>query len=98
MAEKEAWDYLVRFGAWDFEPHESFPCGKVLTGEWYIGTIYLDDDDEQISGYIEMRFTAYYQAPTVRMPIDDYLGMDCWFYYNQETETFEFDCFNTDAI
>ena len=31
MAEKEAWNYLVRFGAWDFEPGESFPCGKVLT-------------------------------------------------------------------
>lgn len=97
MAEKEAWDYLVRFGAWDFEPGESFPCGKVLTGEWYIGTISLEDD-EQIYGSIEMRFTAYYQSPTARMPVDDYLGMDCFFYYDSEIGTFIFDCFNTSAI
>ena len=97
MAEKEAWDYLVRFGAWNFEPGESFPCGKVLTGEWYIGTISLEDD-EQIYGSIEMRFTAYYQSPTARMPVDDYLGMDFFFYYDPETDTFIFDCFNTSSI
>lgn len=28
MAEKEARNYLVRFGAWNIELGESFPCGK----------------------------------------------------------------------
>ena len=97
MAEKEAWDYLVSFGAWDFEPGESFPCGKVLTGEWYIGTIFMEND-EQIYGSIEMRFTAYYQPPLARMPVDDYLGMDCCFYYDPKTDTFIFDGFNTASI
>ena len=36
MAEKEAWDYLVRFGAWNFEPGESFPCGKVQIGRAHV--------------------------------------------------------------
>ena len=56
------------------------------------------EDDEQIYGLIEMRFTAYYQSPTTRMPVDDYLGMDCFFYYDSEIDAFIFDCFNTSAI
>lgn len=56
------------------------------------------EDDEQIYGSIEIRFTAYYQSPTARMPVDDYLGMDCFFYYDSEIDAFIFDCFNTSAI
>ena len=43
------------------------------TGEWYIGTISLEDD-EQIYGSIEMRFTAYYQSPTARSYVLLYTG------------------------
>lgn len=97
MAEKEAMDYLVDFGAWDFEPGESFPCGKVLTGEWYIGTISLEEEEKQIYGSIEMRFTAY-QPSTTQMPVDDYLGMEFCFYYDSEINSFVFDAFNTSSI
>lgn len=97
MAEKEALEYLVNFGAWDFEPGESFPCGEKLTGEWYIDTIFLEDY-QQIYGSIMMRFTAYYPPPTARMPVDDYLGMECCFHYDPKTDAFVFEGFNTSAI
>jgi len=96
MAEKEALKYLMDFGAWDYEPEEMFPSGKVLTGEWYIGSISMKDN-KTIRGSIEMRFTAYYDTPSTAQ-IDDYLGMECWFDYDPETQTFMFDCFDTSVI
>ena len=83
------------------EKHDSFisaplPSGKVLTGEWYIGSISMKDN-KTIRGSIEMRFTAYYDTPSTAQ-IDDYLGMECWFDYDPETQTFMFDCFDTSVI
>lgn len=98
MAEKEAWDYLLDVGAWASEPGEDFPCGKEMTGEWYVGRVMLKSLENQIYGHIYMRFLGYYPAPTVRSPIDDYLGMEYTFYYDPKTDTFEFDGFNTDTI
>ncbi|MCI9557944.1 hypothetical protein D3Z58_25345 [Clostridiaceae bacterium] len=98
VAEKEAWDYLLDVGAWDSEPGEDFPCGKEMTGEWYVGRVTLKSLKNQIYGSIDMRFLGYYSAPTVRSPIDDYLGMEYTFYYEPNTDTFEFDGFNTSAI
>ena len=97
-AEKEAWDYLLDVGAWISEPGEDFPCGEELTGEWYVGQVGLRSLKNGIYGYIYMRFLGYYPAPSVRSPIDDYLGMEYTFYYDPKTDTFEFDGFNTDAI
>ena len=97
-AEKEAWDYLLDCGAWDSEPGEDFPCAAEMTGEWYVGQVGIKNLNNRIYGYIYMRFLGYYPSPTVRLPIDDYLGMEYTFYYNPETDTFEFDGFNTDAI
>ena len=99
MAEKEAYNYLVDFGAWDFEPEECFPCGKILTGKWYIGTIFLFlDNNKQIRGSIEMRFTLYDKSSTVSVIANDYLGMKCWFHYYTKTKTFIFDCSDTSVI
>lgn len=97
-AEKAAWDYLLDVGAWYSDPDEDFPCGEEMTGEWYVGQVGLKRRDNEIYGYIAMRFLGYYPAPSVRSPIDDYLGMEYTFYYDPETDTFEFDGFNTDSI
>lgn len=98
MVEKEAWDYLVNFGAWDTTPGESFPCATEMTGEWYIGEISLEESNEQISGVIYMQFLGHYPKGCARAEIDDYLGMEAYFYYDQVNDRFIFDCFNTDAI
>ena len=97
-AEQEAWDYLLDVGAWDSGPGEDFPCGEEMTGEWYVGQAGLKRRNNRIHGYIYMRFLGHYPAPSVRSPIDDYLGMEYTFYYDPETDAFEFDGFNTDAI
>lgn len=97
MAEREARKYLESVGAWDCEPGEAFPCGAEMTGEWYVGSVFLDSEP-QVGGYLEMRFTASYPPPTARPPVDDYLEMDCWFFYRAEEDRFVFDCFNTAAI
>ena len=97
-AEQEAWGYLLDCGAWDSGPGENFPCAAEMTGEWYVGRAGLKTLKNRIYGYIYMRFLGHYPPPTVRLPVDDYLGMDYTFYYDPETDTFEFDGFNTDAI
>lgn len=97
-AEQEAWGYLLDCGAWDSGPGEDFPCAAEMTGEWYVGRAGLKRLNDRIYGSIYMRFLGHYPPPTVRLPVDDYLGMDYTFYYDPETDTFEFDGFNTDAI
>lgn len=98
MIEKEAWDYLVDFGAWDVEPGESFPCADEMTGEWYAADISFHNSGDQISGVIYMHFLGYYPPGCARTEIDDYLGMEAYFEYDQNLDMFAFDCFNTDAI
>ncbi len=98
MAEKAAWDYLLDVGAWDSEPDEDFPCAEEMTGEWYVGSVGLKALNDRIYGYIYMRFLGHYPTWSVRSPIDDYLGMEYTFYYDPESDTFEFDGFNTDSI
>ena len=97
-AEKEAWDYLLDVGAWSSDPGEDFPCAKEMTGEWYVGCVVLKTLKNRIYGSIDMCFLGYYPQPCARPPIDDYLGMEYTFFYDPETDTFEFDGFNTDAI
>lgn len=41
VAEKEARDYMLDVWAWDSKPGEDFPCGKEMTGEWYVGRAVL---------------------------------------------------------
>ncbi len=89
-AEKAAWDYLLDVEAWDTDPDEDFPCGEEMTGEWYVGRVVLKRRNNRIYGYIYMRFLGCYPAPSVRSPIDDYLGMEYTFYYDSETDAFEF--------
>ena len=98
MAEKAAGKYLLDSWAWTAEPDEDFPFAEEMTGEWYVGRVTLKSLKNQIYGSIDMRFFGYYSAPTVRSPIDDYLGMEYTFYYEPNTDTFEFDGFNTSAI
>lgn len=98
MIEKEAWNYLVNFGAWDIEPGESFPCAAEMTGEWYVGDISLAEENGQINGVIYMRFLGHYPEGCARPESDDYLGMEAYFDYDQIEHTFIFDSFNTDAI
>lgn len=97
MAEREAYNYLVEFGAWDILPEEGFPCGEEMTGEWYVAEVYLEKDEE-IRGSIYMHFLGHYAPPTARNIIDDYLGMDFMFHYDSKTKAFVFESFNTASI
>ncbi|WP_353097546.1 hypothetical protein [Tissierella praeacuta] len=87
---KEITEYLEDEGACNDDEY-MFPRRCEMTGEWYIGDIRLYEENGRIWGGVFIRFLGYYPAPTVRMPIDDYLGLDVWVAYDQEQGKFVFD-------
>ena len=68
-----------------------FPRRCEMTGEWYVGDIGLHEENGRIWGSIFTRFLGYHPAPSARMPIDDYLGLEVWVAYDSESERFAFD-------
>ena len=70
---------------------DMFPRKCEMTGEWYVGDIWLYEENGKIWGSISTRFLGYYPATSVRIPIDDYLELEVWIKYNSEHERFVFD-------
>lgn len=92
---KECEEYL---DADDWMEEETFPRIKDLTGEWYLASVTVRNQDEEIIVQLYLHFLGYYPEGCARKKIDDYLGMEAWFIYEPIKKTFRFDGFNTDAI
>jgi GTPase SAR1 family protein len=71
-----------------------FPRRCELTGEWYVGEIYFEDFN-----YLSVmtRFLGFHPN-SKRMPIDDYLGLEVHFYYDEEQDKFIFDGIDSSCI
>lgn len=82
----------------DWMEEETFPRIKDLTGEWYLASVTVRNQDKGIIVQLYLRFLGYYSRGCARKEIDDYLGMEAWFVYDQVQKTFSFDGFDTDAI
>ncbi|MDO4168982.1 MAG: hypothetical protein Q4D45_03695 [Lachnospiraceae bacterium] len=75
-----------------------FPYIQDLTGEWYLGSIYMWEEKGKIRIGVSAHFLGYYPAGCAREEIDDYLEMEAWFDYDQIQDQFIFDCFDTASI
>lgn len=82
----------------DWMEEETFPHIKDLTGEWYLASVTVRNQDKEIIVQLYLHFLGYYPIGCARKEIDDYLGMEAWFVYDPVQKTFSFDGFNTDAI
>ncbi|MEW9095335.1 MAG: hypothetical protein AB2417_09665 [Clostridiaceae bacterium] len=87
---KEITEYLEDESACNDDLH-MFPRRCEMTGEWYVGGIALREENGRIWGSVFTRFLGYYPHPSVRMPIDDYLGLEVWIEYDPEHKKFIFD-------
>ena len=68
-----------------------FPRSCEMTGEWYVGDIFLTEEDGRIWGSVLTRFLGLYPGLCARMPVDDYLGLEVWVEYDRENRKFIFD-------
>lgn len=66
-----------------------FPQPKCMTGEWYLGKIYMDED------YLSVE-TCFIGTDTGKK--DDYLGLEVCFYYDKEKGRWLFDGINSVAL
>ncbi|SKA12072.1 hypothetical protein SAMN02745174_02612 [Cetobacterium ceti] len=82
----------------DWMEEETFPRIKDLTGEWYLASVIMRNEDKKIVVQLYLHFLGYYSNNCIQKEIDDYLGMEAWFVYDPTEKTFSFDGFNTDAI
>ncbi len=98
MAESEVTNYLSDEGACNNDKG-MFPQWKCLTGDWYVGTICIEgNDEEEVDGSIVLRFTENFKRNDGSEIITDYLGMEVCFYWDEEENQFIFDGINTASI
>jgi len=73
---------------------DMFPLRCEMTGEWYIGDINFEH-----SNYLSV-MTCFlgFHPNSKRMPIDDYLGLEVYFYYDKEQNKFMLDGINSSCI
>ena len=73
---------------------EMFPRKCEMTGEWYVGDVYFKD-----FGYLSVmtQFLGFHPN-SKRMPIDDYLGLEAIFIYDEDQDKFIFDGINSSCI
>lgn len=81
-----------------FMGDNTFPRVEELTGEWYLHCICAKQRDGAVRADVTVNFLGHYPKGCAREEIDDYLGMQAWFDYDQSRDAFVFDCFDTDAI
>lgn len=77
---------------------DTFPRVQELTGEWYLASVSMRENNQKIRVSLYIHFLGYYPKGCAREGIDDYLGMGAWFDYDQAKDAFIFDCFDTDSI
>lgn len=90
IVRKEIADYLADESLCNDEDG-MFPRRSELTGEWYVGDIFLTEEEGRIWGSVLTRFLGFNKAPCARMPVDDYLGLEVWIKYDRERQEFVFD-------
>ena len=66
-----------------------FPQPKYMTGEWYLGSIYMEKD------YLSV-WTRFVGTDTGK--IDDYLELEVCFYYDEKKDEWLFDGINSAAL
>ncbi|AKA67800.1 hypothetical protein [Clostridium scatologenes] len=73
---------------------DMFPRSCEMTGEWYIGDVNFEDFD-----YLSImtRFLGF-QPNSKRMPIDDYLGLEVHFSYDEAQDKFILDGIDSSCI
>ncbi len=76
----------------------TFPRVQELTGDWYLGSVYMSERKDKIRLSLDARFLGHYPKGCAKKEIDDYLDMEAWFDYDPAQDAFIFDCFDTDAI
>lgn len=72
------------------DDEDMFPRRCELTGEWYISEINFEDKD-----FLSIR-TAFLSMNHEEK--EDYLGLEVYFGYNDESDKFEFDGINNECI
>ncbi len=87
--EKEITEYLNCDDVCNDE-EDMFPRRSLLTGEWYVSDINFEELD-----YLTV--FVVFLGNDLGYP-DDYLGLDCIFYYDEESEEFVFDGLNSQAV
>lgn len=70
---------------------DMFPRRCELTGEWYIGSIYFEDNFLSVTTH----FLGHHPNPPF---IDDYLELDVVFLYDKDLEQFIFNGINSACI
>lgn len=73
---------------------DMFPRNCEMTSEWYIGDIYFKNFD-----YLSImtRFLGF-QPNSKRMPVDDYLGLEVHFSYDEDQDKFIFNGIDSSCI
>ncbi len=75
-----------------------FPCVKEMTGEWYLASVDVQDEDGEVMAQIYLHFLGCCSEGSVSGEKDDYLGIEALFIYDSDQGEFFFDGLNTDAI
>lgn len=89
VAEKELREY-VNCDDLCNDDEDMFPRRCELTGEWYICEIDFEETD-----FLSIR-TAFLSTNDGRK--EDYLGLEVCFFYDEESDKFEFDGINSECI
>ena len=59
-----------------------------LTGDWYLGSVYMSERKDKIRLRLCAHFLGHYPRGCAKEEIDDYLGMDAWFDYDPVQDAF----------
>lgn len=89
MVEKEITEYLDCDDLCN-DDEDMFPKRSVLTGEWYLSDINFEELD-----YLTV--FVVFLGNDLGYP-DDYLGLECIFYYDEKSKEFVFDGINSEAV
>lgn len=91
----ECAEYL---SAEDWMDEDVFPCVREMTGEWYLASVDVRDEDGEVMAQIYLHFLSRCSEGPMSGEKDDYLGIEALFVYDPDRGDFCFDGLNTDAI
>lgn len=92
---EECAEYL---SAEDWIDEDVFPCVREMTGEWYLASVDVRDEDGEVMAQIYLHFLGRCSEGPMSGEKDDYLGIEALFIYDPDRGDFCFDGLNTDAI
>lgn len=91
----ECAEYL---SAEDWMDEDVFPCVREMTGEWYLASVDVRDEDGEVMAQIYLHFLGRCSEESMSEEKDDYLGIEALFIYEPDRGDFCFDGLNADAI